>query len=321
MELRLLSSPVLAQLNSGVVVIDSDFRIHYVNAFMERHANVSLAAVRHQSLFQVFADLPEAWLKRKLMSVLDLKTPAFSSYEQRQYIFKLPHLRPVTSASAYMAQNCTMFLLEQQLMDKPLICILIEDATDAFVYQQHLNDTLRQLEIANRQDGLTKVYNRRYWEEQLQHELLRAQRYQHPLSLLLFDLDKFKDLNDRYGHLGGDFVLVELAAFIRTLLRDSDVFGRYGGEEFGIILPDTPLSGAMEVAQRICTAVANYSMLFHQQSIRVTLSMGACQFEPQVHTRHDAFIRDADHALYQAKRNGRNQVIAMPLSGVMAKTP
>ncbi len=321
MELRLLSSPVLAQLNSGVVVIDSDFRIHYVNAFMERHANVSLAAVRHQSLFRVFADLPEAWLKRKLMSVLDLKTPAFSSYEQRQYIFKLPHLRPVTSASAYMAQNCTMFLLEQQLMDKPLICILIEDATDAFVYQQHLNDTLRQLEIANRQDGLTKVYNRRYWEEQLQHELLRAQRYQHPLSLLLFDLDKFKDLNDRYGHLGGDFVLVELAAFIRTLLRDSDVFGRYGGEEFGIILPDTPLSGAMEVAQRICAAVANYSMLFHQQSIRVTLSMGACQFEPQVHTRHDAFIRDADHALYQAKRNGRNQVIAMPLSGVMAKTP
>ncbi|MDZ7870208.1 MAG: diguanylate cyclase [Rheinheimera sp.] len=304
----MLSSPILAALNSGVIVIDDEYNIQYLNAFIERHGNLQLAGVLGKSLFSVFADLPEAWLKRKLMSVLDLKTPAFSSWEQRQYIFKLPHLRPITSSSQYMAQNCTMLPLDTGQHEQPLICILIEDATDAFVYQQHLSRTLIELEKANRQDGLTKVQNRRYWEEQLKQEIHRAQRYQHSLSLILFDLDKFKDLNDKYGHLGGDFVLVELSSFISSLLRDSDLFGRYGGEEFGIILPDTGLEGAEEVAERICRAVADYPMLFNQQTIRTTLSIGVAEFVPKQHFLHDDLIRCADMALYNAKRSGRNRV-------------
>ncbi len=304
----MLSSPILAALNSGVIVIDDEYNIQYLNAFIERHGNLQLASVLGKSLFSVFADLPEAWLKRKLMSVLDLKTPAFSSWEQRQYIFKLPHLRPITSSSQYMAQNCTMLPLDTGQHEQPLICILIEDATDAFVYQQHLSRTLIELEKANRQDGLTKVQNRRYWEEQLKQEIHRAQRYQHSLSLILFDLDKFKDLNDKYGHLGGDFVLVELSSFISSLLRDSDLFGRYGGEEFGIILPDTGLEGAEEVAERICRAVADYPMLFNQQTIRTTLSIGVAEFVPKQHFLHDDLIRCADMALYNAKRSGRNRV-------------
>ncbi|MFN6261593.1 MAG: diguanylate cyclase [Chromatiaceae bacterium] len=304
----MLSSPILAALNSGVIVVDDEYNIQYLNAFIERHGNLQLAGVLGKSLFSVFADLPEAWLKRKLMSVLDLKTPAFSSWEQRQYIFKLPHLRPITSSSQYMAQNCTMLPLETGQHEQPLICILIEDATDAFVYQQHLSRTLIELEKANRQDGLTKVQNRRYWEEQLKQEIHRAQRYQHSLSLILFDLDKFKDLNDKYGHLGGDFVLVELSSFISSLLRDSDLFGRYGGEEFGIILPDTGLEGAEEVAERICRAVADYPMLFNQQTIRTTLSIGVAEFVPKQHFLHDDLIRCADMALYNAKRSGRNRV-------------
>lgn len=304
----MLSSPILAALNSGVIVIDDEYNIQYLNAFIERHGNLQLAGVLGKSLFSVFADLPEAWLKRKLMSVLDLKTPAFSSWEQRQYIFKLPHLRPITSSSQYMAQNCTMLPLDTGQHEQPLFCILIEDATDAFVYQQHLSRTLIELEKANRQDGLTKVQNRRYWEEQLKQEIHRAQRYQHSLSLILFDLDKFKDLNDKYGHLGGDFVLVELSSFISSLLRDSDLFGRYGGEEFGIILPDTGLEGAEEVAERICRAVADYPMLFNQQTIRTTLSIGVAEFVPKQHFLHDDLIRCADMALYNAKRSGRNRV-------------
>ncbi len=309
-----LSSPILAQLNCGVIVVDDAYQIHYLNAFIERHANLQLSAVLGQSLFRVFQDLPEAWLKRKLMSVLDLKTPAFSSWEQRQYIFKLPHLRPVTSSSQYMAQNCTMVPLSTPQQEQPLVCILIEDATDAFVYQQHLSKTLIELERANRQDGLTKVLNRRYWEEQLKQEIHRAQRYRHPLSLMLFDLDKFKDLNDKYGHLGGDFVLIELASFIGSLLRDSDLLGRYGGEEFGIILPDTELDGAVEVAERICAAVAEHPMLFNQQTIRASVSIGVAAFQPTQHLLHDDLIRCADMALYNAKRNGRNRVCSF-LSG------
>jgi diguanylate cyclase (GGDEF)-like protein len=108
--------------------------------------------------------------------------------------------------------------------------------------------------------------------------------------------------------LGGDFVLVELSSFISSLLRDSDLFGRYGGEEFGIILPDTGLEGAEEVAERICRAVADYPMLFNQQTIRTTLSIGVAEFVPKQHFLHDDLIRCADMALYNAKRSGRNRV-------------
>ena len=303
-----LCNPVMSRLNSGVIVIDDEYRILYLNHFIERHASLQLSAVEHQSLFEVFPDLPEAWLKRKLMSVLDLQSPAFSSWEQRQYVFKLPHLRPITSSSQFMAQNCTMLPMTDATTQQHYICILIEDATDAFVYQQHLSKTLIELEKANRQDGLTKVLNRRYWEEQLKQEIHRAQRYQHPLSLMLFDLDKFKDLNDKYGHLGGDFVLIELSSFIGSLLRDSDLLGRYGGEEFAIVLPDTPLQGAMEVAERIRKAVSDHPMLFNQQTIRATISMGVAELDPQIHLLHDDLIREADIALYNAKRSGRNRV-------------
>jgi diguanylate cyclase (GGDEF)-like protein len=318
-----LSHPVLARLNSGVIVIDDEYRVVFLNHFIERHASISLQEVAQQSLFEVFPDLPEAWLKRKLMSVLDLQSPAFSSWEQRQYIFKLPHLRPITSSSQYMAQNCTMLPLLDEAAAQNFICILVEDATDAFVYQQHLSKTLIELEKANRQDGLTKVLNRRYWEEQLKQEIHRAQRYQHPLSLILFDLDKFKDLNDKYGHLGGDFVLIELASFIGSLLRDSDLLGRYGGEEFGIVLPDTNGQGAMEVAERIRKAVAELPMLFNQQTIRVTLSIGVAELDANNHLLHDDLIREADMALYNAKRSGRNRVcqyLPTPISRKQAQS-
>lgn len=314
-----LSHPILARLNSGVIVIDDEYRIVFLNHFIERHASMALAEVAQQSLFEVFPDLPEAWLKRKLMSVLDLQSPAFSSWEQRQYIFKLPHLRPITSSSQYMAQNCTMLPLLDESTQQNFICILVEDATDAFVYQQHLSKTLIELEKANRQDGLTKVLNRRYWEEQLKQEIHRAQRYQHPLSLILFDLDKFKDLNDKYGHLGGDFVLIELSSLIGSLLRDSDLLGRYGGEEFGIVLPDTNGQGAMDVAERIRKAIADHPMLFNQQTIRVTLSIGVAELDPHHHLLHDDLIREADMALYNAKRNGRNRVCQFETTPVSRK--
>lgn len=303
-----LTGPVLDQLNSGVLVVDEQFQLVYLNTFLQRHSSVQLVDVKGKSLFKVFADLPEAWLRRKFASVLELQSPSFSSWEQRQYVIKLPHLRPVTSSSLYMAQNCTMLPLHDPA-GRRYICLLIEDATDAFVYQQHLQSTLQKLEVSNRIDGLTNALNRRYWEEQLKLEVQRSQRYQQPLSLLLFDLDKFKQLNDQYGHLGGDSVLIELTARVRALLRDTDWFGRYGGEEFGIVLTNTALAGAMEVAERICLAVSRTAVLFHEQSIQTSISIGVAQLDVAGERAHEILIGQADMALYNAKRDGRNRVV------------
>lgn len=304
-----LTGPVLEQLNSGVLVVDEQFQLVYLNSFLQRHSSVQLAETKGKSLFKVFADLPEAWLRRKFASVLELQSPSFSSWEQRQYVIKLPHLRPVTSSSQYMAQNCTMLPLNDPA-GRRYVCMLIEDATDAFVYQQHLQTTLQKLEQSNRIDGLTQALNRRYWEEQLKLEVQRAQRYQQPLSLLLFDLDKFKQLNDQYGHLGGDSVLIELTARVRALLRDTDWFGRYGGEEFGIVLTNTALAGAVEVAERICLAVSSKAVTFHEHSIQSSISVGVAQLDAAGERAHEMLIGQADIALYNAKREGRNRVVS-----------
>lgn len=308
MQLDWLLQPLLSQLNSGVLVLDAELRLVFINQFIARRADLQPEDVQGKSLFDVFADVPQAWLQRKLQGVLALQVPAFSSWEQRQYIFKLPHLRPLSSDSQYMAQNCSMLPLTAPDGVSRYICLLIEDATDAYVYQQQLQQSVARLQLANRTDGLTGVLNRSYWQQQLSYEIQRAERYQHPLSLLLFDLDKFKQLNDRYGHLGGDAVLVALCARVATLLRDTDLLGRYGGEEFGVILPETDLTGAMQVAQRICNAVAGQPMHYEQQTIRASVSLGVAAFTAGQST--DELIQQADEALYTAKRQGRNQAVA-----------
>lgn len=304
-----LTGPVLEQLNSGVLVVDEQFQLVYLNCFLQRHGSVQLDEVRGQSLFKVFSDVPEAWLRRKFASVLELQSPSFSSWEQRHYVIRLPHMRPMTSSSQYMAQNCTMLPLSDEA-GRRYVCLLIEDATDTFVYQQHLQSTLQKLEHSNRIDGLTQCLNRRYWEEQLKLEVQRALRYQQPLSLLLFDLDKFKQLNDQYGHLGGDSVLIELSARVRALLRDTDWFGRYGGEEFGIVLTNTALQGAVEVAERLCLAVSSLAVTFNECSIQSSISIGVAQLTNTGERAHEVLIGQADVALYNAKRNGRNRVVA-----------
>ncbi|WP_445767485.1 diguanylate cyclase [Rheinheimera sp.] len=307
MQLDALLQPLLAQLNSGVVLLDKQNQVLFFNQFIARRANVQLEQVQGQNLFDVFTDLPKAWLQRKLDSVRQLQVPAFSNWEQRQYVFKLPHLRPLSTGSQYMAQNCSIMPLGNGSDSAGYLCILIEDATDAFVYQQQLHASMAQLEQANRIDGLTGIYNRRYWQQQLQLELLRAERYQHPVSLLLFDLDKFKQLNDSYGHQGGDAVLTTVAERISALLRDTDIFGRYGGEEFGVVLPETALDGALMVANRICKTIAAETVSYNQQHIPVTLSIGVASFAGQ---SSDELIQQADIGLYNAKRQGRNCVCA-----------
>lgn len=307
MDAQWLAMPILQQLNSGVLVLSTDYHICFYNQFIERRLGVPLAEVRHKSVFDVFTDLPEAWLKRKLDSVVALNAPVFSSWEQRPYVLKLPHLRPISNVSDYMIQNCSMLPLLHPHTGETFVCLLIEDATDVSLYQQELQRNMQALQQANRMDGLTQVFNRSYWEQLLNAEILRARRYHQPLSLILFDLDKFKQLNDIYGHQGGDYVLVELSAFIQSLLRESDLLGRYGGEEFGIILPNTGLQGASEVAKRICRQVAAHPLHYQQQDIRATISLGVTELNPhRLQDVHD-LVQCADLALYLSKREGRNR--------------
>ncbi|RJO67675.1 MAG: diguanylate cyclase [Myxococcales bacterium] len=156
-------------------------------------------------------------------------------------------------------------------------------------------------------DYLTQVYNRRHFMELLDLEFSRSNRYKYDLSLILFDIDNFKSVNDTYGHLQGDKVLVEVARLVKSVIRSHDVFARYGGEEFVILLPQTSAGGALLVAEKIReqSERRDYEGLSNR---RITLSLGVATHDAGHYADASALIHAVDDALYEAKKAGKNRV-------------
>lgn len=157
-------------------------------------------------------------------------------------------------------------------------------------------------------DGLTQIHNKRYLFEALEREIIRARRHDRPLSILMFDIDFFKRINDQCGHLAGDYVLRELAEAVQGRIRRDEVFARYGGEEFVIVLPETTMDGAQALAESLRVKVAEHKFTFQGEAIPVTISIG-CALVQENDTAVE-LIQRADEKLYEAKRGGRNRVCA-----------
>jgi diguanylate cyclase (GGDEF)-like protein len=156
-------------------------------------------------------------------------------------------------------------------------------------------------------DGLTRIHNHRYFVEFLERELARCARHERPLSLVLFDVDRFKEINDRHGHVAGDHVLRDVAGSVRGSVRREECFARYGGDEFVLVLPDTPLEGARVFAEKVRGLVESHEFQFEDETVTVTISAGVASMRPGIDDP-GAFIRAADDQLYVAKHAGRNCV-------------
>jgi len=186
----------------------------------------------------------------------------------------------------------------------------------------------RTLELGY-QDGLTNAYNRRYFDERLKHEVDRCVRKKTDLVCLFIDVDFFKQINDRHGHQVGDAVLVRLVSLMREQVRSSDIVARYGGEEFAIILPDTGIQLAHEVAERIRSQVEQQKLIIEDNTLSMTVSIGLAslsqiklqlqsddkKLSPSIIDDLDKMLLGkADQALYQAKQTGRNQVVIQKIA-------
>lgn len=168
------------------------------------------------------------------------------------------------------------------------------------------NEVLQEMAIT---DPLTMLFNRRYFFESLLTEFERAKRYARVLSLVIFDIDHFKEINDTYGHQVGDRVLENFSKVLKSNLRAHDIIGRYGGEEFAVILPETRLDGAYTVADRFREVLSTMVFNAGEQKINITVSGGIAQYPYKGINTPDDLVRCADNALLKAKRQGRNVVV------------
>jgi len=181
---------------------------------------------------------------------------------------------------------------------------------------QRVNEILSQLSIT---DGLTKLHNHRYFQDHLSREIKRVSRTHAPLSMILLDIDDFKQLNDTHGHAAGDEVLTALAAIMNDTARESDLIARYGGEEFVILMPNTDLDGALHLAEKLRMAVESTRLIIgdRMKPIDITISLGVATYEGE----RREFFGEADRALYQAKANGKNCVVAARSEGPTGASP
>ena len=183
-----------------------------------------------------------------------------------------------------------------------------------FTYNDSLEENFqKQMYDSALRDGLTKIFNKKYFQDRIRTEFAFSARHKTALSLILFDIDHFKQVNDTQGHPAGDKVLVALAAHVLKLVRVEDVFARYGGEEFAVLCRGTDVQRAEVLADRIRTSVEQLPIIYNTDRISITISMGVAMIPHTKIGDVDTFIGVTDQALYEAKRGGRNRVVAYAL--------
>ncbi|VAW57222.1 diguanylate cyclase (GGDEF domain) with PAS/PAC sensor [hydrothermal vent metagenome] len=299
---------MLQNIDIGLVVIDHQYNIHVWNSFMENHSGESPTGVIGKNLFKKFSAIPEDWFKRKAESVFLLGNRSFTTWEQRDYLFQFKNYRPITGTADYMYQNITLIPLLSADSTVQHVGVIIYDVTDIAVSKLQLEKSNLQLQALSRTDALTQLNNRGYWETCLVAEYNRSKRTHQSCTLLIFDIDHFKKVNDTYGHQAGDEVIRNVSDILRNSIRVSDIAGRYGGEEFVVLLIDTQASNALIFAERLRKKIEAVTVTHEKVDIKYTISLGLAEMIGSTKD-YKHWLECADNALYQAKDSGRNKSI------------
>lgn len=317
---------VIRNITSGAIITDLEHNVLHINESARRFVPVQNGDSLIQDTYDKTVMDPQ--FASRLREAMFQK----SDHYKFEYSFHHDFVRHVTVhvASLYNRKRVrigSVIMLQDITEMRSLIGELNEKNEELHVQNEELKQTQKQLSEANDKlkelaitDGLTGCYNRRYLNQYLSHEIVVNRRYDLPFSLLLFDIDEFKRINDTYGHQIGDEMLCIVADAVKSCLRESDMLARYGGEEFLVYLPQTEQGQAKMIAQRVRKTVEERYLETNLGSICATISIGltTCSHdellhaEPDDHTTQsllDLLVARADHALYQAKQEGRNRIV------------
>lgn len=296
---------VLKYLDVGLLVMDRHFIVTFWNDFMANHSGKAARDVEGEELFALFPELPQDWLRQRVETVMALNTVTFTTWEQRPHLFAFSSYRSLTGRSSAMYQNLTFMPIAGADGSVDKIALVVYDVTEAANSRLALEDMNQRLSVLSRTDPLTGLLNRRSWEAMLAEEYARCRRSGRTSTLMMFDIDHFKQVNDTHGHQAGDMVLQHTATLLSNKLRTTDKAGRYGGEEFALLLTDTDAVQACQLADRLCTALAARPARLDGKPITITISAGIAQLTADLGDAQ-AWVKAADDALYQAKSAGRN---------------
>ena len=314
MEPSRLSTSLLLQLahtvNEGLILLDSAGTVQLWNRWLEERSGIAAASIEGRRLEDIFPPLANSRLAHAVDTALRQQLPAILSQTLNRRPFPLtdrPHGETVPIEQAITIAPLRGFA------DTPYCLIQIQDVTAAVRRERQLREQAQQLQALSNIDSLTGVANRRSFDSRFQEEFQRAQRHGGHLSVLMLDIDYFKEYNDTYGHQAGDTCLTVVAnALKHCLQRGGDFVARYGGEEFSVVLPGSDHKAACTVAVALQEQVAMLGMphASSQASSHLTVSIGVATVCPERDARAMDLLRAADVALYQAKRLGRNRVVS-----------
>lgn len=296
---------MVQNVDAGLVVLDKTYSVQLWNGFMANHSGLTPPQTIGKNLFELFPEIPKRWFQRKLDSIFLLKTRSFVTWEQRPYLLRFKSYRPITGIAEFMYQNVTLIPLVSADGSVGHVGVILYDVTDTATNKLELESANERLAQLSRTDRLTGLNNRGFWEECLRNEFSRCARTSEAASLVMFDIDHFKKINDTYGHQAGDEVIRAVAHVLRANIRTTDVAGRYGGEEFGVILPVTSAADGRVMAERMRESIRRTEVRHEQHKIQFTISLGIAEFGSDL-TEYKDWLSRADQALYEAKGGGRN---------------
>ena len=293
-----------------LIIDDAKENIVVLSRLLKTQANITFALGGKEGLNIAVATPPD-------LILLDISMPGLNGFEVLEHLKQTPATADIpiifiTGIPDAETEEKGLNLGAVDYITKPFASAVVKARVRHQLKLQRLTTALREANARLTQlamsDPLTGAHNRRYFLDALKKELDRVQRYHHSSILMVFDIDHFKCINDNHGHDAGDKVIIEMVRISSMVLRKNDIFSRFGGEEFTILLPDTPLSEAEQIANRLCAQIARTTVEMIDRPLSFTVSCGVtklCEDDKSP----DTILKRADIALYQAKQGGRNRVV------------
>lgn len=299
---------IFNSVDNGIIILDKDLNILAWNKWLEIFTKLHEKDVINKNICELFEYVDKKRLQRKIRSVLVTNNPSFYSVDPHQFLIdiKLNSITNVTYTSMQQSVTIVPYNLENEQ-----VCIYIYNNTNLCEINAKLQSLNEELEDMSHRDPLTHLYNRRYFTEQSNKIQSFSKRNNHPLSVITLDIDKFKNINDTYGHLTGDEVIIQVARTLESIVRNSDIIARFGGEEFVILVQNSDLDKTLCIAEKIRKEIEICEINTQEnESIKFTASFGVAQFDEELDNDNiERTLNRADNALYVAKKNGRNQCI------------